>query len=146
MANNDRGNGGDQLKICLQNIVTWATKADIESFLKSKDLAYRSVSKVKGKQYAFIGFNCQDSKTIAFEKLKGAIFKGNSLKPGHPNPKKSKKRPASEYNTGLSKRQRMDPSHLVLQDRVIPLWRISYNEQLNQKEKSVRKKLNVCAI
>jgi len=109
--------------------------------------------KLTGRQstWAFVTFKCEEDREIALKTLDGYKWKGRALSVKKANPaadpliKKRKDRNESEASSSDSKKIKVEESDLPvdeqLKNAVMPLWKVPYEQQLQQKETELKKTL-----
>eukprot|EP00501_MAST-03F_sp_TOSAG23-6_P000783 GSMAST32.ASY1.ANO1.813.1 assembled CDS len=144
------------LKLCIlgQGAWKWAGSNDAKTFLTKAGIQFSSVKKIKNGNTAFIKFDSLATKDIAKEKMQGIKYKNSILKivPAiQKQIKKTLKRRQVGADECAPKRKKLSstvdecfkkyeiPS--CIEDVVTPLWKMSYDEQLNLKQEESRKNM-----
>lgn len=142
----------DPLRVCLQGLDPYSTEKDLLKSLRnmiSSSINIDAIAKSKGKNHAFISFvtiedRQQFEKELAGKKLKNKKVKIRPVKLGHNTLKFEKKVKAIEESIGkprdtsmISEEEIKKELSVSIQEKVCPLWKTPYEEQIKIKREAL---------
>lgn len=131
-------------KLCISNIPKNFGFKEFRKKLMQLDL--KPVKIKQWKDIVFVTFRCEEDKAVAMKTLNGYTYKGKALEAAHAKPAadplmRKRKQEQSEGH-GDEKKFRTDeddtPPEIRLKNSVTPLWKLTYEEQLQKKQEEMR--------
>ncbi|RWS04485.1 tRNA (uracil-5-)-methyltransferase A-like protein [Dinothrombium tinctorium] len=141
----------EKFKVEISNLPKYVCYADLKKLLQNKfHLKTQKIKLIgKGAKFAFVAFKSESDREIAIEKCNGFSFKGSQLKAKKANPAPDplvKKRKMHESSEKGMKKQITSEEFVNyieniddrLNDQVAPLWKLSYEQQLETKQQNYK--------
>ena len=152
----------DPLRVCLQGLDPFTRDRDLLKFCKSEfspPIDLTGVNKKMKQSHAFISFKTTEDrerfeKEISDKKIKNRKVKVRPVRSDHQSLKHEKKAKKIEEEVGSSRIKQATPEEIEaemsqpIQEKVCPLWKTPYEEQLKSKREAmdnVLKKINTNA-
>ncbi|KAL5033483.1 hypothetical protein BDV3_000459 [Batrachochytrium dendrobatidis] len=135
----DRDNSFSAYRLILGNLVIFTTPKDIKKLLTQNEISYRNVKKGPKWEYAIIAFDTEDHMEACRKKMQGMLYKKRVIEVSNANAPRTNK-PMRRGDEITDDDQRTPDERLF--DQVTPLWRLPYEQQLVQKQKTMTNILN----
>ncbi|KAH6578866.1 hypothetical protein BASA61_000397 [Batrachochytrium salamandrivorans] len=127
-------NDESSFRLTLGNLTMYATPKDIKKLLFQSDLVYRNVKKGPKWEYAIVAFDQEDQMNACMQKLQGFVYKKRVMEVVVMGAQRAMK--PMRRGDEITEDDKRTPDERLL-DQVTPLWRLPYDQQLSQKQKTV---------